>query len=188
MEAIKTKLRNTPFKDQIKAAHIWTAYDKAAQVRKKLNHIFGSQLRTNLPLGKKLRFVPHALDSRFIISDKQRFNISKLKSAQKAFMNSVVTAVSYSIIGLDYHHPTYDVTLRESIMALRSTTQPHQNLFISVDTMGFTEDVIFSFKKEFQEEALTAIPALPLILEQQRQLGNKAVSYTHLTLPTICSV
>ena len=58
-------------------------------------------------------------------------------------------------------------------MALRSSKQPQQNLFISVDTMSNNDNIIFSFKKEFQDEALTAIPALPLILEKQPKLGSK---------------
>ena len=58
-------------------------------------------------------------------------------------------------------------------MALRSIKQPNQNLFIPVDTAMWNDSVMFSFKKEFQEEALTAIPALPLILEKQAKLGDK---------------
>ena len=107
-----------PAREFVKATHIMTVYDKASQVQNVLNSVFRSKLRQNLPLGKKLRFVPYALDTRFIISNKQRFNIKKSKAAKKSFIDSVETLTSHSIIGLDYHHPIYNVTLRESIMAL----------------------------------------------------------------------
>jgi hypothetical protein len=77
VEPIKTKIGSVPAIEFVKAAHIWTAYDKASQVRKALNSVFGSTLRQNLPLVKKLRFVPYSLDKRFINSNKQRFNIKK---------------------------------------------------------------------------------------------------------------
>jgi hypothetical protein len=50
-------------------------------------------------------------------------------------------------------------------MGLHSSSQPERNLFIAVDQMSNYTSVILAFHKALEQEALMAIPALPIILE-----------------------
>jgi hypothetical protein len=88
-----------------------------------------------------------------------------MKSKQQRFNDKTQTARNFTIIGLDYMCPDLDVTLREVIMGLRSSSEPDRNLFVAVDQMSNYTSVILAFHEDFEQEALTAIPALPIILE-----------------------
>ena len=90
---------------------------------------------------------------------------AKAQSKHENFLKKTSTAVGYTIIGLDYYIEDYQVTLRQAIMSIRSTTEPDYNLFTAVDDMSYSNCVVFAFRKSFEAEAAAAIPGLPLILE-----------------------
>ena len=161
-KASKDEMQQLP-----RAAHIWTSWDKAGACRKAMNNLYSSNRNKNegYPLGIQARFVPYTLDSRFITTPKMAQNVERMKSKQKRFNDKTKTSRNFTIIGLDYMSPDLRVTLREVIMALRSSNHPDRNLFVAVDQMSNYTSVIFAFHEDFEEEAMMAIPALPIILE-----------------------
>ena len=50
-------------------------------------------------------------------------------------------------------------------MGLRSNRDPEKNMFLNVDVHMYTTTVTFLFHEDMTQEAMTAIPALPVILE-----------------------
>jgi hypothetical protein len=90
------------------------------------------------------------MDSRFITTPKTAQN---------------VTARNFTIIGFGYMSPDLGVTLQKVIMGLCSSSQPEHNHFVAVDQWSNYTSVILAFRKDMEQEALTAIPVLPIILE-----------------------
>jgi hypothetical protein len=155
----------------VKAAHVLTPWDKALKCRIAMNMIYSKKSKNGHPLGKDMRFIPNIMDTRFITTDKTKMQIKKSISKQKYFLTKTQSATSYTIIGLDYVEPTIGSSLREILMGLRSNSDPEKNLFINVDEHIFTPTVTFLFHDDRTQEAMTAIPALPVILEAK--LGTK---------------
>ncbi len=88
--------------------------------------------------------------------------VKKSVSKQKHFLGKTHTATSYTILSLDYVEPHIGMTLREIIMGLRSNKQPAKNLFLNVDVHIHNQTVTFLFHADMVQEAMTAIPALPV--------------------------
>ena len=149
----------------VKAAHVLTPWDKAMKCRLAMNRIYAKQSDRGYPLGKDMRFIPNILDTRFITTTKTKMKVLKSVSKQKHFLAKTQTATSYTIMGLDYVQPNIGSSLREIIMGIRSNTDPEKNLFLNVDEHMYTSTVTFLFHEDFTQEAMTAIPALPVILE-----------------------
>jgi hypothetical protein len=149
----------------VKAAHVLTPWDKALKCRIALNMIYSKRSKNGYPLGKDMRFIPNIMDTRFITTDKTKMQVKKSIGKQKFFLSKTQTATSYTIIGLDYVEPIIGSSLREILMGLRSNSEPDKNLFINVDEHMFTSTVTFLFHDDRTQEAMTAIPALPVILE-----------------------
>jgi hypothetical protein len=148
-----------------RAAHIWTSWERSGACRKAMSDLYSHRNTEGFPLGIQARFVPYTMDSRFITTPKTAQNVERMKSKQQRFNDKTQTARNFTIIGLDYMCPDLDVTLREVIMGLRSSSEPDRNLFVAVDQMSNYTSVILAFHEDFEQEALTAIPALPIILE-----------------------
>lgn len=148
-----------------RAAHIWTSWEQSSACRKALSDLYSNRNNEGFPLGIQARFVPYTMDSRFITTPKTAQNVERMKSKQKRFNDKTRTARNFTIIGLDYMSPDLGVTLREVIMGLRSSSQPERNLFVAVDQMSNYASVILAFHEDLEQEALTAIPALPIILQ-----------------------
>ena len=91
--------------------------------------------------------------------------VKKTVSKQKFFLQKTQTATSYTIIALDYLDPVLGTTLRELLMGLRSNIEPDKNIFLNVDVHMFNQTVTFLFHDDMAQEAMSAIPALPVILE-----------------------
>jgi hypothetical protein len=149
----------------VKAAHILTPWDKALKCRIAMNMIYCKRAKNGYPLGKDMRFIPNIMDTRFITTDKTKMQVKKSISKQKFFLGKTQSATSYTIIGLDYVEPHIGSSLREILMGLRSNSEPEKNLFINVDEHMFTSTVTLLFHDDRTQEAMTAIPALPVILE-----------------------
>jgi hypothetical protein len=149
----------------VKAAHVLTPWDKALKCRIAMNMIYSKRSKNGYPLGKDMRFIPNIMDTRFITTDKTKMQVKKSVSKQKYFLAKTQSATNYTIIGLDYVEPTLGTSLREMIMGLRSNSDPDKNLFINVDEHIYTPTVTFLFHEDRTQEAMTAIPALPVILE-----------------------
>jgi hypothetical protein len=162
MEAIRTEKGK---QSGVKAAHVLTPWDKALKCRLAMNRIYSKQSNRGYPLGKDMRFIPNILDTWFITTAKTKMKVVKSVSKQKHFLAKTQTATSYTIIGLDYVQPNLGRSLREIIMSIRSNTDPEKNLFLNVDEHMYTSTVTFLFHEDFTQEAMTAIPALPVILE-----------------------
>jgi hypothetical protein len=112
-----------------------------------------------------MRFIPNIVDTRFITTEKTKMKVKKSVSKQKHFLSKTHTATSYTILSLDYVEPHIGMTLREIIMGLCSNKQPAKNLFLNVDVHIHNQTVTFLFHADMVQEAMTAIPALPVILE-----------------------
>jgi hypothetical protein len=68
-------------------------------------------------------------------------------------------------MALDYLDPVLGTTLRELLMGLRSNIDPEKNIFLNVDVHIHNQTVTFLFHDDMSQEAISAIPALPVILE-----------------------
>lgn len=170
MEPVRTQRSSKPTKGSkmpalIRAAHVWTSWEKSASCRKALSDLYSKRNTDGFPLGVQGRFVPYTLDNRFITTPKTAQNVERMKSKQHKFNERTSTARNFTIIGLDYICPELGMTLREVIMGLRSSMQPERNLFVAVDHMTEHSSVIFAFHQELAEEAVVIIPALPIIIE-----------------------
>lgn len=168
MEAIRTDKGK---QSGVKAAHVLTPWDKAMKCRLAMNRIYAKQSNRGYPLGKDMRFIPNIMDTRFITTAKTKMKVVKSVSKQKHFLAKTQTATSYTIMGLDYVQPNIGSSLREIIMGIRSNSDPEKNLFLNVDEHMYTSTVTFLFHEDFTQEAMTAIPALPVILEAK--LGSR---------------
>ena len=162
MEAIRVEKGK---QSGVKAAHVLAPWDKALKCRIALNMIYSKRAKSGYPLGKDMRFIPNIMDTRFITTEKTKMQVKKSISKQKYFLGKTQSATSYTIIGLDYVEPHIGSSLREILMGLRSNSEPEKNLFINVDEHMFTSTVTFLFHDDRTQEAMTAIPALPVILE-----------------------
>jgi hypothetical protein len=91
--------------------------------------------------------------------------VKKTVSKQKFFLQKTQTATSYTIMALDYLDPVLGTTLRELLMGLRSNIDPEKNIFLNVDVHIHNQTVTFLFHDDMAQEAMSAIPALPVILE-----------------------
>jgi hypothetical protein len=150
----------------VKAAHVLTPWDKALKCRIALNMIYSKRSKNGYPLSKDMRFIPNIMDTRFITTYKTKMQVKKSISKQQFFLDKKTqSATSYTIIGLDYVEPFIGSSLRKILMGLRSNSDPDKNLFMNVDERMFTSTVTFLFHEESTQEAMTAIPALPVILE-----------------------
>jgi hypothetical protein len=161
-------IKKVPLKDMPKpnrAAHVWTSWEKSGACPKALSNLYSHRNTKGFPLGIQACFVPYTMDSRFITTPKTAQNVERMKSKQLRFNAKTQTARNFTIIGLDYMCPDLDVTLREVIMGLRSSSELDRNLFVAVDQMSNYTSVILAFHEDFEQEALTAILALPIILE-----------------------
>ena len=130
-----------------------------------MNRIYAKQSNNGYPLGKDMRFIPNILDTRFITTAKTKMKVMKSVSKQKHFLAKKQTATSYALMGLDYVQPNIGSSLREIVMGIRSNTDPEKNLFLNIDEHMYTSTVTFLFHEDFTQEAMMAIPALPVILE-----------------------
>jgi hypothetical protein len=137
-----------------------------------MNRIYAKQSNRGYPLGKDMQFIPNIMDTRFIMTTKTKMKVVKSVSKQKHFLAKTQTATSYMIMGLEYIQPNIRSSLREIIMGIRSNSDPEKNHFLNVDEhMYISTDVTFLFHEDFTQEAMTAIPALPVILEAK--LGSR---------------
>ena len=150
---------------QLKILQIYSSWSKAHQVRKALIQLYSSSAKGKYPQGVQARFIPNVEDSRFLCA--MAFTVAFNNSIKKhyAFMLACETHPSYNITELDYRIEELDVTLRQVIMHIRSTTQ-NWNLFVAVDKSYNGWYVDFAFRKELQVEAKNMIAALPLFLEK----------------------
>ena len=162
VEAIRTEKGKAT---GVKAAHIHTPWDKALKCRIAMNMVYGKKSTNGYPLGKDMRFIPNILDTRFIVTDKTKMKVKKSVSKQKYFLQKTDSATSYTIIALDYVDPVVGMTLRELLMGLRSNQDQEKTIFLNVDVHMFKSTVTFLFHEDRAQEAMTAIPALPVILE-----------------------
>jgi hypothetical protein len=168
MEAIRTEKGK---QTGVKAAHILTHWDKALKCRIAMNMVYGKKSKKGYPLGKNMRFIPNILDTRFIVTEKIKMQVKKTVSKQKHFLQKTQTATSYTIMSLDYLDPVMNTTLRELLMGLRSNLDPDKNIFLNVDVHMFNQTVTFLFHDDMAQEAMSAIPALPVILEAKFGTG-----------------
>jgi hypothetical protein len=152
-------------KTETKALWAMTSWEKVSYLRAALKKIYSKTKKQGYPLGKYMRFIPNILDTRFITTTETKQKVRKAVGKQKKFLASVETAISYSIIGLDYLQPQIKMTLREIVMGMRSFQSPDKNLFINVDEQHNSHIVNFVFHQDRTEEAMMVIPALPIVLQ-----------------------
>ena len=84
------------------------------------------------------------------------------------FMNKTMVVPSEYVAGLDYpvNIPGQgELTLREAIMSIRSSSDPTRNLFAAVDESYNQQQVNFAYKTALDEEARPMVVGLPLYLE-----------------------
>jgi hypothetical protein len=153
-------------KDQVKAANVYGDYTKAALTRQTIRKIYKDGKLNGFPLGQKMRFIPNIADARYPVTAGTRANIRVLRSKQKSFLKNIRTHKSNTIQGLDYYIEEYDVTLRQVIMGIRTSTDIDKAVFISVEDAGGTS-AIFTFHKNNADEARQLVTSLPIVLEMK---------------------
>ena len=155
------------FKDQVRAAHIITDYNRVSEMRSAIKKIYDNPGELGYPLGIVLRFVPNIADSRYKGGAATRINCKKLRRKQKNFLMNTTIQDSIALQFIDFH--LKDVgTLRSIVMKFEteaSTPKKPKNLFISVEENKFSDKVTFIYRRENEDQASTTISALPLILE-----------------------
>ena len=160
----KGRLDKEERENTTRAVHIHCAYKEAANIRKAMNHIYGSNNKWGYPLGKKMVFVPHMFDKRFPITKAASIRYKKAVAQQKAFMETVEIESFQGIIGLDYSNKASDNrTLRQIVMSTISE-KDNCRLFLGVEeSFGF--NVNFAYRKKDYEQVSEFLEALPLIME-----------------------
>jgi hypothetical protein len=113
-----------------------------------------------------MRFAPNTADIRQPVTIHTRQNVKILKNKQKIFLERTARLSSGAIQGLDYVEPSIGITLRQAVMDIRSqeTSLP---LFIAVSEDNWSSRVTFLFTEDRMDEAVTLIPALPIIMAAQ---------------------
>jgi hypothetical protein len=160
--------------ERVIAAHIETDFTKASLCRAMLFRLYRSGNTQGYPLGIKMRFAPNTADIRQPVTIHTRQNVKILKNKQKIFLERTARLSSGTIQGLDYVEPTIGITLRQAVMDIRSQ-ETKAPLFIAVNEETWSSRVIFLFPEDRMEEAVTLIPALPIIMAAQ--YGPKAWSW-----------
>ncbi len=175
--AKKTSKANDKIAAFVRAAHVWTSWEKSAACRKALSDLYSSRNKEGFPLGIQARFVPYTLDSRFITTPKTAQNVERMKSKQKRFNDRTSTARNFTIIGLDYQCPDLGMMLREVIMGLRLSSQPKWNLFMAVDQMSNYSSMILAFHEDLKQEATMVIPTLVLIIIEAKPVWSECMEF-----------
>ena len=129
--------------------------------------LYSSTNKGSTPLGLRVRFIPNANNGRFVMSSRARLACKKAQSKQVTFLSKTRTAKNINILGLDYKIAELGCTLREAIMSLRASTNQERALFAAVEMEKNSNTVTFVYHSDVTEDAMGAIPALPLILEAQ---------------------
>jgi hypothetical protein len=153
-------------KDLVRAANVYGDYNKAATIRQTIRKIYKDGKKDGFPLGQKMRFIPNIADARYPVTAGTRSNIRVLRSKQKSFMKNIKTHKSNTIQGLDYYIEEIELTLRQVIMGIRTTTEEDKSVFISVEAAGGTS-AVFTFHKNNSDEARQLVTALPIVLEMK---------------------
>jgi hypothetical protein len=176
MAGISIEIRNEAIKgskfgsktDRI--LQIYVSHSQAASARHNLIQLYSSAAKGRYPQGVQARFIPGIDDLRFIRNRSAVKMYEKSLRKHSAFMRNTDTYKHEDILQLD--HVIGDVSLRQAIMHIRSTTN-NWNLFVSVESRPDSHLVDFAFRKELQREALEMISSLPLFL--QHHLGTPRV-------------
>jgi hypothetical protein len=155
-----------PRKDQVRAANVYGDYNKAATTRQIIRKFYKDGKKDGFPLGQKMRFIPNIADARYPVTAGTRANIRVLRSKQKSFIKNIRTHKSNTIQGLDYYIEEYEVTLRQVIMGIRTSTDQDKAVFISVEDAGGTS-AVFTFHKNNADEARQLVTSLPIVLEMK---------------------
>jgi hypothetical protein len=161
------KLQKKRSADYVRAVSIYAGQEKTAAARNSLLDMTSSANQDQLPLGLRVRFVPNVLDESFINTQDARMMAKRARAKQKLFTSKTMISTSHTILGLDYIIESLQTSLREAILAIRSRTDPTRNLFVMVEEDHGSSDVKFLYHETMADEAMTAIPALPLILEKE---------------------
>lgn len=161
--AIRTNPGKLGKAERVVAAHIKTDYSKAPQCREMLFAMYRSGNKAGYPLGIKMRFAPNTADTCQPVTIHTRNSVKILKNKQKVFLETLGRLSSGAIQGLDYVEPSLGITLRHAVMDICSQIDG-KPLFISVNEEDWSSRVTFLFPETSMEEAVTMIPALPIIM------------------------
>lgn len=129
-----------------------------------LHSLYRAQRTTGFPLGVRMRLVPQAdkANSRSTI-----FLMDNFRNFQKKFAMNVASLRTTDIVGVDAAISGTEVTLRNMIMKLKSSSDPDHSLVHSVDRAFRGQAYYFTYIKEFEEEVRTAVPGLLLRFREQ---------------------
>ena len=155
-------------KDQVRAAHILSEYKHTAKCKSALKKIYADQAgEMGFPLGIPMRVIPNIADSRYKGNATTRKNCMRLKNKQKNFLKNTSTQPSHLVQNIDYH--VKDIgSLRNIIMSMEAknaATEKKSKLFVSIEESMEQTFVTYIYRNEHEEQALSTIQAMPLILE-----------------------
>jgi hypothetical protein len=153
-------------KDLVRAANVYGDYNKAATTRQTIRKIYKDGKKDDFPLRQKMQFIPNIADARYPVTTGTRSNIRVLRRKQKSFIKNIKTHKSNTIQGLDYYIEEYEVTLRQVIMGIITSTDEEKSVFISVEDASGTS-AVFTFHKNNSDEARQLVSALPIVLEMK---------------------
>ena len=162
-QAIKMASGETlDMKNAVRAIHIYAAANKVKSCYYELRKIYGTSA-IGYPLGKVMRIVPVTSDPRTPVTPKLRAQAHALKNKQKVFAKNIRTMSNHYIQSLDLYIEACKMSFRQAVMSIKTSVSAKNNLFIATDT-DYTGNVVFTFHKDYANEAISIIPVLPVYL------------------------
>ena len=147
-----------PFEQQIKALHIEVASNDRSAAQRALLATYGRRNTGAYPNGIKLRFVL-PLHSAHNLNAKSK--LERLRARQQIFSKTYEKGFSWEINQLDHPVGKNLPTLRQTLLAIKSKTNPAFPLFHSVDRSNYkASGVCFQFLPHLSNEARMTISNL----------------------------
>ena len=160
------KGKTIDWKEATQASHIHVLLENNRKAAARILRIFSSANKVGFPLGHEYWFVPNTIDSQMPTPKKRLVNAEKMQERQRIFLSKIQIVPSYHICALDSGLEVHNnISLRQAIMAMKSTKFPDVNLFRSVNQKVYEGRVYFVVHEKFLAEANEVVPILARIME-----------------------
>ena len=160
-----------PAEQQVRALHVEVAVENRMVAQKALLAVYGRQNTGSYPNGIRLRFAL-PLGAAYNLNTKAK--LEKLRSRQQLWNQTYKKGQSWEITQLDFNL-TKDLTLRQALTKIISTTDSRFPLFHSVDrSTGKMAGISFQFLPELESEARLMISnLLPYLHHHYGDIASK---------------
>ena len=178
-------VRNSiPAEQQVRALHVEVAVENRMAAQKALLAVYGRKNTGNYPNGIRLRF---ALPIGAAYNLHTKAKLETLRSRQQLWSQTYKKGQSWEITQLDYHL-TKDLTLRQALTKIISTTDDRFPLFHSVDrSTAKMGGIAFQFLPELESEARLMISnLLPYLHHHYGDIAKKCFTPSAVERLTDC--